>query len=142
MATPFKHILVPLDFTDKNTAAIETAKHLAAADKARVTLLHVIETIEYAEGPETDQFYADLKAQAERKLSEAQQRCAEKELTVDTRIIFGRRGPEIVRLVNDEAVDLLVVSSHKIDFAEPAKSWSTLSYQISVFCPCPVLLVK
>jgi hypothetical protein len=34
-------------------------------------LLRVIETIEYTEGPETDQFYADLKARAESKLSEA-----------------------------------------------------------------------
>src|SRR5438034_910644 len=118
MALPFKHILVPLDFTDKNAAALDMAKHLAAGDKARVTLLHVIETIEYAEGPETDHFYADLKARADMKMTQAKQAFVAERLAVDARIVFGRRAPEIVRFVREEVVDLVVASSHQIDPAE------------------------
>ena len=28
------------------------------------------------------------------------------------------------------------------DLAKPLQTWATLSYQVSVLCPCPVLLVK
>ncbi len=47
MSSLFSHILVSVDFTEKNHAALRAAKQLAHQNQARVTLLHVIETIEY-----------------------------------------------------------------------------------------------
>jgi manganese transport protein len=141
MAPPYKHILVPLDFTEKNAAALETAFHLAA-EQTRFTLLHIIETIEHAEGKDIEEFYATLEADSARRLAEAAQRFTAAALPVETRIVFGRRGPEIVRFATDGSVDLVVLSSHRIDPSQPARSWATLSYQIATFCPCPVLLVK
>ena len=38
--------------------------------------------------------------------------------------------------------DLVVMSSHKPDLSKPLQTWATLSCQVSVLCPCPVLLVK
>jgi nucleotide-binding universal stress UspA family protein len=125
----------------RNAAALKIALQLAAG-QTRFTLLHVIETIEHAEGKEIDEFYAGLEAAAQQRLSNASQRFTEGGLSVETRILYGRRGPEIVRFVTDEDVDLVVLSSHRIDSSQGAKSWATLSYQIATFCPCPVLLVK
>ena len=45
----FRNILVPVDFTLKNEPALDTALELARGKDARVTLLHVIETIEHVE---------------------------------------------------------------------------------------------
>ncbi len=45
MIPRFQHILVPLDFTEKNLAALNIAFDLAIANHARVTLLHIIEPL-------------------------------------------------------------------------------------------------
>jgi hypothetical protein len=47
-----------------------------------------------------------------------------------------------VREARDWKVDLIVVSSHKIDPHAAVASLGTLSYQVSILCDCPVLLVK
>jgi len=47
-----------------------------------------------------------------------------------------------VREAVDRKVDLVVVSSHKVDPAATVQSLGTLSYQVSILCECPVLLVK
>jgi len=39
-------------------------------------------------------------------------------------------------------VDLIVLTSHKIDLAHPAEGWGTTSYKVGILCQCPVLLVK
>ena len=57
-------------------------------------------------------------------------------------IIFGNRAEEIVRYATETAVDLLVLSSHRIDLKKPGAGWGTLSYKIGILSPCPVLLVK
>ncbi len=44
--TMFKHVLVPLDFTEKNDPAIGIAQEMAASAGSRLTLLHGIEAIE------------------------------------------------------------------------------------------------
>jgi hypothetical protein len=53
--------------------------------------------------------------------------------------VYGKRGEEIIRAAVQEEVDLIILSSHKVDAAQ---SWGTLSYKIAVLSPYPVLLVK
>ncbi len=66
----FTHILVPVDFTEKNSPALETAKTLATQNNARITLLHVVETIEYVVGEEVEGFYDRLKTSSRDRLHE------------------------------------------------------------------------
>jgi nucleotide-binding universal stress UspA family protein len=136
----FRHILCPVDFTDKNTSALDVV--YAMLPQSRVTLLHVIERIEYAEDEETQQFYNGLEEKARERLAEMAQRFVDAGRSIETHTIFGRRGPEIVRYAIDADVDLVVLSSHKIDRQQLTGGWATLSYQISILCPFPVLLVK
>jgi nucleotide-binding universal stress UspA family protein len=136
----FQHILCPVDFTDKNTPALDVV--YAMLPQSRVTLLHVIERIEYAEDEETQQFYNGLEEKARERLAEMAQRFVDAGRSIETHTIFGRRGPEIVRYAIDADVDLVVLSSHKIDRQQLTGGWATLSYQVSILCPSPVLLVK
>ncbi len=142
MPLPFCHLLVPLDFTEKNEAALEMALQIARESEARLTLLHVIETIEHISDQEIEEFYAALEAKAETRLAATAKRFVDEGLSIRTQILFGRRGPEIVRYSMEQDVDLMVLSSHKIDLDQPAQGWSTLSYQTSILCQCPVLLIK
>jgi universal stress protein A len=143
MLPRFGHLLVPLDFTAKNQAALDIAFEIAEVNAARVTLLHVIERIdEAAEDEETSAFYERLRQRADAELESRSQRFLEAGLATEYKLRWGKRAEEIVRFVGERDVDLIVVSSHVIDATQPAKSLATLSYQVSILAPCPVLLVK
>ena len=52
------------------------------------------------------------------------------------------RVPEIVGYARDKGVDLVVATSPRFDPDNPGTGWASMSYKISMLCPCQVLLVK
>ena len=110
---------MPLDFTAKNRAALEIARELAAQNKASVTFVHVIETIENLQDAELTAFYTRLAPRAEAELATRIQEFKNAGITADHKTLYGKRLTEIVREARDQKVDLIVVSSHKIDPAAP-----------------------
>jgi nucleotide-binding universal stress UspA family protein len=142
MIPRFRHILIPLDFTEKNLAALNIAFDIAAVNHAITTLLHVVEEIHGEQDAEVQQFYDRLRNRAEAELETLSQRFDEAGLIVERKVRIGKRLKEIVLDSVERNVDLIVMSSHKPDLTNPLETWNTLSYQVSVLCPCPVLLVK
>ncbi len=142
MIPRFQHILIPLDFTEKNLEALNIAFDLAVVNRARVTLLHVVEQISGEADEELASFYTRLRVRAEAELESRSQRFDQVGIVVDCKIRIGRRLHEIVTDSIDRAADLIVMSSHKPDLDHLLQTWATLSYQVSVLCQCPVLLVK
>ncbi len=55
---------------------------------------------------------------------------------------MGKPARGIITFAVQSGVDLIVLSSHKVELSEAPKGWGTLSHQVSILCPCPVLLVK
>lgn len=141
MLPRFQHILAPIDFTQKNQSALEIAFEMAVHNRARVTLLHIIETFDFVD-QEIDEFYSRLESSARTRLAERAARFAEAGLEVDTKIRYGRRAAEILQFVQEHHIDLIVMSSHRVDADQPAVSLGSVSYQVSILCPCPVMLVK
>lgn len=141
MLPRFQHLLVPLDFTEKNNSALEVAFEIAVHNRARVTLLHVVEPIPAVDA-ELRKFVDQLAVRAESELEERAQRFSQARIAVETKVHVGPRLREIVQASLDRAADLIVMSSHAIDPSRPVQSWNTLSYQVSVLCSCPILLVK
>ena len=145
MLPRFKNVLVPVDFAEKNWAALDVAFEVAVSNKASVTLLHVIETIDEGDldaDPDVTEFYRRLKQRAARELETMGQRFLESGVEVHEKIRFGKRAPEIVKFGEEHGVDLIVMSSHPLSEANPSASVVTLSYQVSLLCSCPILLVK
>jgi nucleotide-binding universal stress UspA family protein len=139
----FTKILVPVDFTTKNEAALDSAVQIAAAAPgSEITLLHVIETIEHIDFSEMSDFYRRLEAQVAAKLFALEGRLKEKGAKVRNEILFGKRAETIVRYAEEKGVDLMILSSHKVDRDHPALGLGTLSYGIAIVARCPVLLVK
>ena len=137
----FEHILIPVDFTEKNAEALDVAIKLAQEYRARITVLHVIEPIEY-EDDEIRAFYKTLEAKAWANMKSLVGRITLDDAWVNEQVLIGHRVSCIVEYVTAHTVDLLVLSSHRIDFDHPSKGGATLSYQLSILCPCPVLLLK
>ena len=145
MIPRFQNVLVPVDFTEKNWAALDIAFETAVVNKAAVTLLHVIETIDdgdFDDDPDVREFYRRLNERAERELETMSQRFVEAGISVQHKIRFGKRISEIVGFSIDHSIDLIVMSSHPLVDRNPAASIVTLSYQVSLLCECPILLVK
>jgi nucleotide-binding universal stress UspA family protein len=139
----FRNILVPSDFTEKSLHAATLALQLARLQKeAKVTLLHIIETIEDAEYEEFADFYDKLRKQVEKKMQKFVQSLGPDASAVQTAILFDKRVPGIIRFVTDHQVDLIVLGSHKIDPQKVPEGLGTISYKVGIFSPCPVLMVK
>ena len=141
----FRKILVPVDFTDKNEAALSSAIEIAGrsdGEGSEVDLLHVVETIEHIEFNEMSDFYRGLESRAEARLFALEESSGRKALRVRHEVLFGKRAETIVRYAEEKAVDLMILSSHKVDRDHPALGWGTISYRIAIVARCPVLLVK
>jgi nucleotide-binding universal stress UspA family protein len=138
----FKKILVPVDLSDSHQQAIEIAAQLAGEDDSQVTLLHVVEVIPGLWVEEERDFYDRLEATARAHLTRLGRQLEEMHVPRREEIIFGNRAEEIVRYAMEAGVDLIVLSSHRIDLKNPGAGWGTLSYKIGILSQCPVLLVK
>ncbi len=139
----FRKILVPLDFTKKNEAALTSAAEIAGrGEGSEIALLHVIEIIEHIDFEEMADFYRGLETRSAAKLFAITERLGKDGLRVRHEILYGKRTETIVRYAEDQGTDLLILSSHKVDPDHPALGWGTISYRVAIVARCPVLLVK
>ncbi|MCS7168250.1 MAG: universal stress protein [Gemmatales bacterium] len=138
----FRKILLPLDLTSRHQKALEIAANLAQQSGGEVTLVHVIELIPDLPREEQPDFYDHLEQEARRHLQQCAQQLAAKQVAWHIVILYGNRADEVITYASENAVDLIVLSSHKVDLDKPLTGWATLSYKISILAQCPVLLVK
>lgn len=138
----FKNILVPTDLTDKSVKALDIALRIGSKDGFKITLLHAIEIIDGANEEDFGDFYERLEKRAQKKLEEMVNLYEKENPNINTVIVFGNRVREIVRYVYDNDADLIVLSSHKIEKVDASQGWATISYQVGILSPCPVMMVK
>ena len=142
MNSLFQQILVPVDFTEKNQGAIEAARQLARQNDATITLLHVIEAIEFPEDKEIKDFYERLRDRSERELAKLRESFSGESFDVREATIVNNRAKGIVVYAVENDVDLIVMSSHPFSPSHPTEGWGTISYQVAALCPCSIMLVK
>jgi nucleotide-binding universal stress UspA family protein len=135
-------LLIPVDLSSTNEHVIQTARSLAAPDQTKILLHHAIETLQDEEPGEMDDFYEELRADAEEKLAGWASDLAEDGFEVESMITYGERGPEITRVAEERDVDLLVMRSHRVDRDDAEGQVGTVSHQVAVFAPCSVYLVR
>lgn len=137
----YDHILIPVDLSSANEAVFSKARQLGDPDRTQITLLHVIETLQDDEPGEMDDFYEELREEADAKMKTWGEDIAEDGFDVHATITYGERGPEITRVAEETDVNLIVQRSHKMDRNENP-NMGTVSHQVAVFAPCSVLLVR
>ena len=138
----FRNILVPTDLTEKSDKAFDVALNIHANGECNITLLHVIETIDDAEEEEFRPFYEKLKERAFRKMEDTVARIGSYGGNIHIEVLHGNRVREIVGFARENAVDLIVLGSHRIDNIDQAEGWATISYRVAILAHCPVLMVK
>lgn len=140
--TMFRNLLVPTDLTDRTVKALDVARGIASGAEARLTLLHVIETISGAEFEELASFYKRLETRARERLDELAAAARGGGGRIDVAIVYGHRVEEVLDYARDNATDLIVLASHPLDAAGPAAGVGTMSHKLGILAPCAVLLVK
>lgn len=135
-------ILIPVDLSSTNEHVLGTAQTLGTPENTELQLLHVIETLQDEGNGEMNDFYEELREEAEAKMAEWAEAVAEKGFDVQTTILYGESGPKVTEVADEEEVDLIVMRSHKIDRDDPNVSIGSVSHQVAVFAPCSVYLVR
>lgn len=139
----YRKILIPVDFTEKNQAALDSAVQIASSTKdGEITLLHIVETIEHIEFDEMADFYRGLETRAAARLFAMEEKLRESVANVRHEVLFGKRAESILRYAEEHGTDLMILSSHKVDRDHPALGLGTISYRLAIVARCPVLLVK
>jgi universal stress protein A len=138
----FHHLLVPADLTERTEKALQVADTLAVSDTSRITLVHVIETIEGMRFDELRPFYRRLEKKALTAMTRLASRVVEGGAHVESAVVYGRRAEEIVNFAVAHDVDLIVLASHRVNPSRVNRDWGTISYKVGILAQCPVLLVK
>src|SRR6188472_4197140 len=60
----FRHILVPTDLTERTDKALQLAGRLSSRDRTRITMVHIIETIEGLPFEDLRPFYRRMERKA------------------------------------------------------------------------------
>lgn len=137
----FKHILVPMDLSDRHQQALEVAARLARESHGEVTLLHVIEIIPGA-WPQEHDFYKRIAEIAHNHLTSLGRTLEAGQVLGRKEIVYGHRAHEIVCYALEAGIDLIVLTSRRIDPNDPNAGWGPVSHQVGILAQCPVLLVK
>lgn len=140
---PIRKILVPTDFSESAHHALRYALTLASELEAELLLVHVVETL--AVGYASDLFpvpmaevFHELAGYARAELGKLAAEAAAKGVRVRELVIQGKPSAEIVRVAEEEQVDLVVLGTHGKGVLDHALFGSTTERVIRK-APCPVL---
>lgn len=137
----YEHFIVPVDLSKLNRSAVETAREFALLTNGRVTLLHVIETLDLPY-EEMAEFYKRLEDEAAIQLESVCETLVDSGLDFERRILLGDPATEIVEFAAQSSDSLIVLRSHRVDPTAPTHGWATLSYKLAILATSPILLVK
>jgi nucleotide-binding universal stress UspA family protein len=116
----FQNILVPVDLADVHQPALQIAAHLAKENHGEVTLRHVVEVISEVWATEEREFDTRLEQMARDHLARLGHALEAHGVPRREEVVFGHRAPEIVRDAGETGVDLIVLTSHRIDLEHPS----------------------
>ena len=135
-------ILIPVDISDKNEVPVKFITQWGTPTSTSVVLLHVIETLKDIAFEDLEGFYQTLQHKAEQKMTILEEELSAVGYQVEQKIVYGRRGKEILGYAEEEGVDLIVLRSHVMDRSNPGKGLGTLSHQVALLASCSVWLIR
>lgn len=144
----FRRILCAADLTDVSRPTMEMALALAQENMARVTFLHVVESLPGEAGsefplppPGSGMPHTDLADQARQRLAWTVPESARDFCEVTERVEMGTAWREILRAADDVKADLIVLGAHSHGVLGRMFLGST-SNQVVRQASCPVLVVR
>ena len=146
LATPPKHILVPIDFSTQSTRALKSAVQVARRYAATITLVHVVEPIfythDYGYGPVRRQRPNEgLMRHVRQRLQVLRRRHVDTALTCKVVIKSGSAFDQIAKAAEELDADLIVMPTRGFTHHQPGEIGSTAE-RVVRHATCPVLTVR
>lgn len=135
-------ILLPTDFSLYAENACQQGFALAAREKARVLLLHVLLRSDLAFGdtpfPMREQLENEMYADAEQRLKLL---AASQAVPVETLVVWGHPASEICRIAEERGADLIVMSTHgRTGLAH--LFIGSVAERVVRYAPCSVFIIR
>ncbi len=141
---PFKKILYPTDFSDPSFEALKAAIELALHFSAELCVVHVVSPGTTTPADPSGSGFLVLR-EMEKAARESLQRMVEKripkELSARQIVVVGGAADEIIRVGQEEKVDLIVIATHG------QTGWRHLVFgsvaeKVVRLAPCPVFTIR
>ena len=84
----FKNIIVPTDLSERSLRFIEIATKMGITEGCKVTLIHVIETMDDSDDEAFTAFYERLRSRAKEKMDETANRFGKQKAGIHKEIVF------------------------------------------------------
>ena len=140
-----QHVLVPLDFSDYSTQALDYAMELAHKLQARLTLLHVLQSLPLGGGDMgvtlPYSYMQELDAELNRRLESYLERVTVAGLNGDMILVHGSPYQEIVEAAKARQVDLIIMSTHGRTGLRHVLMGS-VAEKVVQLASCPVLVTR
>ncbi len=143
----FRHVLHATDFSRASGKAFRTAVALARADRAALTIAHVLTPVVPIAGegyilPETyEQIEKSSRAAARRQLDRLVARAREAGVRATGLLLTGVPHEQIVRALRSRRADLAVIGTHgRTGLARVFLG--SVAARVVALAPCPVLTVR
>jgi nucleotide-binding universal stress UspA family protein len=141
-----KRILFPTDFSEESSHALQYAVDIAKRYGAKLYLLHVVHAVYNVTGwyvPHTsiDEIYKDLGKSAQKELERYDLEALRGHKDIERKVLTGVPYEVIIKFVNENKIDLIVIGSHGRKGIDRVLFGSTAS-QVVRYAPCPVLTVR
>jgi nucleotide-binding universal stress UspA family protein len=142
----FQRVLVPLDFSEHARKALRHGRGLARQFGAKLILLHVVEPMVYPSDLGytpvlSEELTAEVHQEAENRLQAAVRAEQARGIECEGLLRFGRPYLEIAALAEEQAVDLIVLTTHGYTGLKHVVLGSTAE-RVVRHAPCPVLVVR
>ena len=145
MPMTHQHILVPVDFSNHATLALDEAADLAHKYQAQLTVLYVIPQAifhpDWAADVEDTLDISDITEEVHKTLSEMVTPYRESGLTVNEQVLSGGPYTEIVRCASRIGADLIVMGAHGTAGVKTTLMGS-VAEKVMREAPCSVLTVR
>lgn len=145
MSIQFMKILAPTDFSEHSALALDMAMDMAPSG-ATIILCHVVEDAPLTYGyigvaVPTQEVLARLAQEAERELQAFKPKTAKPDVLLERRVVHGNSYLEIVRMAEENSVDLIVLGTHGRSGLKHFLLGS-VAEKVLRKAPCPVLVVR
>jgi nucleotide-binding universal stress UspA family protein len=141
----FQKILVPVDFSEHASRAVDTAIELAKAFGAKLQLIHVFPMQSILLAPYEVSIPIDIEQSIRepinRKLAELAERAEKVGVAVDTLTASGTPAEVIAQIARDHRADLIVMGTRGLAGLKHVLLGSVAERTLRI-APCPVLTVK
>ena len=141
---PLKRILWPTDFSEASYKTLEIVKELAAKNSSEVWSIHVVQPVSAFSAeltvnlPTYEQELIDTTRAALEKVSAER---AGEGLTIHPVLKVGSPAAEIVRLADEEKMEMIVIATHG-ESAFHHFIFGSVAEKVIRLASCPVLVVR